>query len=161
MSDFDPEALFQRLHDGDVRYVVIGGWAVNAHGHRRFTGDLDICPDPDPDNLARLASTLAELHAEQLGVGDFDAKEMPGDPTDPDSLAEGGNFRVATDHGIVDVMQWVPGFDDEHAYERLASDAIEATVFGAVVRVSSLENLRVMKRAADRPVDRADLEALG
>ncbi len=161
MSDFNPEALFRRLHDAGVRYVTIGGWAVNAHGHRRFTGDLDICPDPDPDNLARLAAVLTDLHAEQLGAGDFDAKEMPGDPTDPGSLAEGGNFRVTTDHGIVDVMQWVPGIEHDHAYGRLAADAIEASVFGAVVQVSSLENLRVMKRAAGRPIDRADLEALG
>jgi hypothetical protein len=160
VSDFDPAALFRRFHQAGVRYIVIGGWAVNAHGHRRFTGDLDICPDPSPENLHRLASLLADLHAEHLGAGDFEAKEMPGDPTDPDSLAEGGNFRVVTDLGIVDVMQWVPGIEDDHVYERLAADAVEGRVFGAAVKVCSLENLRAMKRAADRPVDRADLEAL-
>jgi hypothetical protein len=144
-----------------VRYVVIGGWAVNAHGHRRFTGDLDICPDPDPDNLQRLADALRALSAEHLGVGDFEAKEMPGDPTDPDSLAEGGNFRVMTDNGLIDVMQWVPGIEEDGAYQRLAADALEGNVFGVPVKVCSLENLRTMKRAADRPVDREDLEALG
>lgn len=161
MSGFDPEALFQNLARADVRYVVIGGWAVNAHGHRRFTGDLDICPDPEPENLSRLAGLLASLHAEHLGAGDFDAAEIPGDPTDPESLAEGGNFRVATDHGVLDVMQWVPGIDADHAYEHLAADALEGTVFGAAVRVCSLDALREMKRAADRAIDREDLEALG
>jgi hypothetical protein len=160
VSEFDPAALFRRLHEAGVRYVVIGGWAVNAHGHRRFTGDLYICPDPGPDNLRRLAALLVELHAEQLGVGDFDANEMPGDPTDPDSLAEGGNFRAVTDHGVVGVMQWVPGIGEDNAYERLAGDAIDGEVFGAPVRVCSLEDLRTMKRAAGRPIDQQDLDAL-
>lgn len=160
MTEFDPEALFRRLGEADVDYVVIGGWAVNAHGHRRYTGDVDICPSPEHENLARLAQALTELNAVQLGGGDFAAEEMPGDPTDPDSLAEGGNFRLVTDHGVLDVMQWVPGIEDEQAYRTLRLDALEAEVFGTTVRVCSLEALRTMKRAADRPIDREDLEAL-
>jgi hypothetical protein len=161
VSDFDPQALFARLAGAGVDFVVIGGWAVNAHGHRRLTADLDICPDPDPSNLRRLASLLAELHADHLGASDFEAGEIPGDPTDPDSLAAGGNFRVMTDHGVLDVMQWVPGLDSDNAYARLAADAIEGTVFGVRVHVCSLEALRAMKRAAGRPIDEQDLDALG
>ncbi len=161
MSELDPKALFGRLADARVEYVVIGGWAVNAHGHRRLTGDLDICPQPDRANLERLARLLVELNAEHLGAGDFEAGEIPGDPTDADSLAEGGNFRVMTDLGVLDVMQWVPGIDADDVYAALAEDAIEGEVFGVRVRVCSLEALRAMKRAADRPVDREDLEALG
>jgi hypothetical protein len=63
VSEFDPAALFERLGQAGVDYVVIRGWAVNAHGHRRLTGDLDICPDPAPANLKRLARLLSELHA--------------------------------------------------------------------------------------------------
>jgi hypothetical protein len=161
VSDFDPEALFARLGAAGVDYVVIGGWAVNAHGHRRLTGDLDICPDPDPKNLGRLARLLADLHAEHLGAGDFQADELPGDATDPDSLAAGGNFRVVTDLGVLDVMQWVPGLGTDDVFAALAADAIEGTVFGVQVRVCSLEALRAMKRAAARPIDEQDLEALG
>lgn len=160
MTDFDPQALFQRLAEAGVEYVVIGGWAVNAHGHRRFTGDLDICPAPDRENLARLAGLLSKLGAEQLGVGDFEVEEMPGNPKDPDSLAEGGNFRVMTELGLLDVMQWVPGIDAAHAYGTLATGAVQGTVFGVPVRVCSLEDLLLMKRAAGRPQDQADLEAL-
>jgi hypothetical protein len=161
VSEFDPRSLFQRLHEAGVAYVVIGGWAVNAHGHRRFTGDLDICPDPRLENLTRLALLMRNLNAQQLGVGDFDEEEMPGDPTDPQSLADGGNFRVVTDHGIVDIMQWVPGLDEDAAYDRLAVGAIDGEVFGTPVRVCSLDDLRVMKRAAGRPIDQEDLDALG
>lgn len=90
MSAFDPEALFRRLAEAKVRYVVIGGWAVNAHGHRRFTGDLDICPDPQPDNLRRLAAVLGDLHAAHLSMADFEAEEIPGDrPTQTGSPKAG------------------------------------------------------------------------
>jgi len=161
VPDFDPRALFERLAAAGVEYVVVGGWAVNAHGHRRLTGDLDICPDPDRANLARLAGLLAELHAEHLGAGDFEADEIPGDPTDPECLASGGNFRVMTDLGVLDVMQWLPGLNEERPYDELAAGAVEGSVFGVRVRVCSIEALRAMKRAADRPIDRADLDALG
>lgn len=161
MTDFDPAALFKRLDEAGVDYVVIGGWAVNAHGHRRLTGDLDICPDPAEENLERLAGLLRVLNAQHLGAGDFEANEIPGDPTDPASLGEGGNFRVMTDLGVLDVMQWVPGIEAEQAFANLREGAIEGQVFGARVAVAGLEDLLAMKRAAGRPVDLEDLEALG
>lgn len=157
---YDPQRLFERLHAAGVRYVIIGGWAVNAHGHRRFTGDVDICPDPALDNLSRLADLLAGLNARQLGVEDFEPHELPGDPSDPASLAEGGNFRTETDDGILDIMQWVSGDDRELGYDQLAGDAIHATVFGTPVAVCSLSALLEMKRAAGRPHDLDDLKAL-
>jgi hypothetical protein len=92
---------------------------------------------------------------------DATSRRRSGDPTDPDSLAAGGNFRVMTDLGVLDVMQWVPGIDADHAFARLAEDAIEGSVFGVRVRVCSLQALRAMKRAAGRPIDEQDLEALG
>ena len=157
---FDPQRIFERLHEAGVRHVIIGGWAVNAHGHRRYTGDVDICPDPALENLVRLAGLLSELNARQLGLDEFDPQEVPGDPTDARSLAAGGNFRTETDIGTLDIMQWVAGADEELGYARLAEDAIHADVFGTPVTICSLPALLEMKRAAGRPQDLADLQAL-
>jgi predicted nucleotidyltransferase len=158
-GSLDPGALLRRLHEAGVRHVVVGGFAVIAHGVLRTTNDLDICPDDAPDNLARLAAVLAELHARHAGAAEFDAGEFPYDPTRPDELAAGGNFRLSTDLGELDVMQWLPGIGED-AYDVLAAEAISADVDGVPVSVCSLEHLRSMKRAADRPQDRADLERL-
>ena len=57
------EPLLRALHAAGVRYIIIGGFAVNAHGVIRPSKDLDIVPDPDPANLARLATLLADLDA--------------------------------------------------------------------------------------------------
>jgi len=53
----------------------------------------------------------------------------------------GGNFRLETSLGVLDVMQWLPGIDAEHAYETLARDALEAHAFGVKLRVCSLTRL--------------------
>ncbi len=132
-----------------------------AHGVQRATKDLDICPDPDPDNLARLASLLEALGARHAEAGDFGQEEFPYDPTDPAQLAEGGNIWLETSLGSLDVMQWISGVSGELAYPELARDAITADVQGVPVTVCSRSHLVAMKRAADRPLDRADLDQLG
>jgi hypothetical protein len=161
-GSLDVGALLRQLHDAEIEHILIGGLAVNAWGVIRSTKDIDICPAPDPDNLGRLAALLRRLGVKQLGVGieGFAEVEMPFDPTRPEDLAEGGNFRLATPLGVLDIMQWVPGIEDESAYATLAADAEVAKAFGIEIRVCSLGALRLMKRAAGRPQDLQDLADL-
>jgi predicted nucleotidyltransferase len=159
-APLDAAALLRRLHDAGVEHVVIGGLAVIAHGVQRFTNDLDICPAPDLANLERLARMLDSADARQLGLGDFDEREFPFDPRRPEELAEGGNFRLVTTEGVLDIMQWIPGISGEQAYGELAADAVEGAAFGVPLKVCSLEHLRTMKRSAGRPQDERDLADL-
>jgi hypothetical protein len=60
--------LLVRLACADVRFVVIGGLALGSWGVVRGTKDCDIVPDPEPDNLDKLAALAAELGGHvQLG----------------------------------------------------------------------------------------------
>jgi hypothetical protein len=158
----DVGGLLRQLHSAGVEHVLIGGLAVNAHGVIRSTKDIDICPSPDPENLARLAELLRRVGVRQLGVGDegFAEHELPFDPTRAEDLAEGGNFRLETSLGVLDIMQWIPGIDADGAYPTLAADARRAVAFGIELQVCSLANLRRMKRAAGRPQDLQDLADL-
>lgn len=61
MREFDLRSLLEALHLGAIRFVVIGGVAVGAHGYVRGTEDLDLVPDPDPENLKQLTKVLIEL----------------------------------------------------------------------------------------------------
>jgi hypothetical protein len=157
----DVGAFFRRLADADIDFVLIGGLAVNAHGVIRSTKDIDIVPSDDRANLKRLADLLTDLNVRRLGVSDaeFAENEMPFDPTRPEDLAQGGNFRLDTSLGILDLMQWVPGIEADHAYERWPP-MLSAQAFGTEIRVCSLRHLRTMKRTAGRPQDLQDLADL-
>jgi hypothetical protein len=161
-APLDPAELLRKLHEAGVEHVLIGGLAVNAHGVIRSTKDVDICPAPDRDNLTRLAGLLRQLGVRQLGVnnGGLSADEMPFDPTRAEDLAQGGNFRLQTPLGVLDIMQWIPGIEADSAYATLAADAHRAAAFGIEIRVCSLPALRAMKRAAGRPQDLQDLAEL-
>jgi hypothetical protein len=158
---FQADELLLALRDAEVRFVVIGGIAVGVHGYVRATKDLDIVPDPRPENLTRLASLLRELDAAHVGVGEFSADEFPYDPTDPAQLAQGANFRLQTRLGPLDVMQWVAGIEEDPAYALLARDAITVQFRGGDVLVCGLDHLRAMKQAAGREQDLQDLRELG
>jgi hypothetical protein len=151
---FAPDELMEALVGTGVRFILIGGLAVGVHGAVRATRDMDIVPDPDPANLTRLAALLRDLEAQQIGV---DTDLLPYRATDPDGLAAGGSFQLATIHGQLDVMQ---ESDVIPAYRTLAEEAVEIDWRGHRIRVCSLRHLREMKRAADRPLDRLDLDAL-
>ena len=158
---FEPDDLLLALSEAQVQFVVIGGVAVGVHGFVRATKDLDIVPDPAPENLARLARLLGEIEAMQVGAGEFSPEEFPYDPTDPMQLAEGANFRLDTNHGALDIMQWVPGIEADPAYPELAPQALEVAFRGTNVKVCGIEHLRTMKRTAAREHDLMDLRELG
>jgi len=151
---FQADELLLALLDAKVRFVVIGGIAVGVHGYVRATKDLDIVPDPEFENLTRLAGLLREIGAEQVGVGDFDADEFPYDPTDAVQLAQGANFRLETRLGPLDIMQWVSGIEDP-AYPALASQAITVPFRGAELLVCGLDHLRAGRLRGQPPVERA------
>jgi hypothetical protein len=155
VSPLDVEGLLAALDAADVRFVVIGGFAVGAHGFPRATKDLDVVPDPAPDNLKRLASVLADLDASVLGMGEFSEEEV----VQPDAagLEMGGNFVLATSRGRLDIMQIV-GPDLE--YSDLEAAAVEDEVFGHQVRFCGFDHLVAMKEAANRPEDLIDLQRL-
>jgi hypothetical protein len=153
VRQFDLHALLKALNDFEVRFIVIGGVAVGAHGYLRSTEDLDLVPDPDPENLARLTEALRGLHSTLPTVG-----ERPFDPaTDAGVIRRGGNVTARTEFGELDVVQRARGVP---SYTQLDEDAVESELLGVPVRICSLARLREMKRVQDRAQDLADLENL-
>lgn len=133
-------------------FVVIGGLAVAVHGFVRATEDVDLVPGPDRGNLDRLVNRLVSLGARLTLAPD----RAPG-PEERAALYRGRNLSVTTPLGEVDVVQRLPGVP---AYAELADRAVTVTAFGVTFRVASRADLVTMKRAGDRPIDRADLAAL-
>jgi len=144
--------LLKRLVEEEVRFVLVGGLAVNAWGYLRGTQDVDVVPDPDPENLEKLDALLRELGGKV---------DVSGRLLGPDAISTflltGDRTFVRTDLGQVDILQGLPQVP---RYEDLQAQAKEIDLDGIPVRVCSLEHLLEMKRASERPRDQEDIEAL-
>ncbi len=147
--------LLATLARHDVDYVVIGGVATQVHGHRRTTMDLDLTPDPAPENLRRLSSALEELEARpsdpELAEGELSS-------ADPDRLAVAAIVPpLNTRHGQVHVLKEPKG---ARSFEQLRESALVVELDGVEIAIVSLDDLIRIKRAAGRPADLDDIAAL-
>jgi hypothetical protein len=147
----------------EVRFVVIGGAAIQSHGRRYVTEDIDLTPDTQEANLQRLADALNELDC-RLVTDPADPSSwvaLPAGYFTPRSLLAASVWNLATRHGLLDLTFAPSGFPG--GYTDLATNAATMPVAGTStpVLVASLDDVYASKRAADRPKDRAYFEASG
>lgn len=144
--------LLEQLVAAEVRFVLVGGLAVNAWGYLRATQDVDIVPDPEPANLERLASLLEGLDGKvEVEGGRLKSSAIR------TFLKAGDRTLVSTEAGHVDVLQGLPQVPP---YSQLDRDGESVDLGGTTVKVCSLDALKAMKAASERARDRDDLEAL-
>ncbi len=137
--------LCRALNQAGAKYVLIGGFAVIAHGATRFTKDIDLLVDDAPDNIARVKRGLSVL-----------ADNAAADVADTD-VQEHVVVRIA-DEVLVDLMGRACGL----SYTDVAVDAERVTVHAVDVPVASPATLIRTKntyREQDK-IDRAFLEEL-
>jgi hypothetical protein len=150
--EFRPQALLQRLTEGEVDFVVVGGIAAVAHGSAAITRDLDITYAPDAVNLERLGRVLVALGARLRGV----TEDVPFVP-DGRTLRHTRVLTLDTPDGWIDLLAQPDG---SPAYEQLRARADRERVAGVTVQIASLEDLIAMKKAAGRPKDLVAVEEL-
>jgi hypothetical protein len=150
MSPFDPERILRVLAHHRVHFVLIGATAARLQGFPRLTADADVTPAADPENLARLAAALNELHAR---VYTDSVPEGLAFACDAQSLGRAKLWNLVTDAGRVDIVFEPSGTE---GYAQLAASAITFEVFGLKVQTASLEDILRSKRASNRPQDRQD-----
>lgn len=155
MSDPPPFALtklLRRLVDGGVDFVVVDGVAVVAQALPRWTKDLDICYASDGANLDALGAVLVAIGATLHGA-DEDLSFIP----DGRTLRRTQILTLTSPEGDIDLLVQPDGCPP---YCELKANADRIDIDGAVVLIAALEDLIAMKRAAGRPQDLIDLEAL-
>jgi hypothetical protein len=144
--------LLQRLTAGGVDYVVIGGVAVAMQGYGRATKDLDITYATDSENLDALGEVLLAAGARLRGI----PEDVPFVP-DGRTLRHTQILTLDTVDGGLDLLV---DPDGAPSYETLRDRSDLIDYEGIQIRIVSLEDLLSMKRAAHRPQDLADVEAL-
>ena len=130
--------------DNDVRFLIVGGYAVAAHGLPRLTGDLDAWIWIGEDNASRVVQALTEFGFGTLGltVDDFNRR---------DSIVQLGY----PPHRI-DILTDIDGVSFDSAWEQ----RFEVEIGGRRVPFIGRDDLIANKRASGRPQDVADVARL-
>lgn len=129
--------------DGQVEFVLIGGWALALHGYARGTDDMDLLVRPTPDNAARVYDALANFGAPVSAHG-----------VSADLFAqEGYGYRMGLKPNLIEILTKVDGIDFDEAVRGAGSFALEGRAVPFIGRAALLKN----KRAAARPKDLADV----
>jgi predicted nucleotidyltransferase len=152
------ELLLTELTEAGVRYVVVGGVAVVLHGYLRATADLDLIIGLDPPNIEAALRTLDRLGFHPRAPVSLRAFA---DPIERRRWIEDKNLQVFS--------LWhskIPGFEIDifvespTPFEELYERAMHAKIGSADVPVAAIDDLIAMKRAAGRPRDVDDIDAL-
>lgn len=140
----DFSEFLRLLNDREVRYLVIGGYAVGYHGYPRATNDLDVWIAIAPDNAARVVEAL-----EDFGFG---SAELTTDLF----LKEDSIIRMGLPPMRIEILTTISGVSFETCYQ----DRVEGIFGGTEVTLISLDDLKRNKRASGRYKDLDDLEHL-
>ena len=144
MFNQDFKEFIQSLNDNQVRYLVVGGYAVALHGYPRYTQDIDIWIELSLENASRMVSAL-----EQFGFGTLGLREQ-------DFLEADTIIQLGYTPRRIDLLTTLTGVDFDQCYMvRIVVD-----MDGVPVNFIDMENLKKNKRATGRAQDTADIENL-
>ena len=156
------EAIVRALNAAEVKYLIVGGLAVNAYGYERLTRDVDLVIGLAPDNIIRAVRALAELgYWMSIPI----TAEQFADPANRELWRKEKNMtvlRLWSDvhrRTPVGVFVYEP-FDFAREY---ASATWEEVIRGMKAPIVQYKTLIAMKKTAGRPqnlADIADLEEL-
>lgn len=140
-------SIWNSFFENKVKYITIGGFAVNIYGYNRSTGDIDIYLEDTIENRINLRKALKSIN-----LGDFEIIEtmqfIPG----------WTDFTLS--FGLrLDIMTTVKGLEDK-SFSSLLDEATIVMIDETPVYFIDYDNLIVAKKAANRPKDLLDIEEL-
>ncbi len=125
-----------------VEYVVVGAYAMAAHGYVRSTGDIDLFVRPSTENSTAVYSALAEFGAPLSGI------------TAEDFRTPGTVYQIGVPPSRIDILTEIDGL----AFEEIGTITVE--VDGLSVPFLDADSLIRNKAASGRAKDKLDIELL-
>lgn len=140
----DFKEFLRLLKEHEVRYLLIGGYAVGYHGYPRTTEDMDIWIAIHPENAAKIVAAL-----KAFGFDDPNLK--------PELFLQIPKIiRMGFPPMRLEITTSISGVEFDECYQARIVDKID----GVEVNLIDLENLKKNKKASGRPKDIADIEKL-
>ena len=144
MLNDDYKEILQCLAGEKVNFLLVGAYALAAHGYLRATMDIDIWVMPSPENAEAVLRALKRFGAP---LRDITAADLQKDDT---------IFQIGIAPRRIDIITGASGLCFEEAFARSSEVLIE----GIKIRIPSRDDLIRNKRASGRTKDMADIEAL-
>jgi hypothetical protein len=144
MLNEDYRDMLQALFDEKVRFLLVGAYALAAHGYPRATMDIDIWVMPAPDNADAVLRALRRFGAPLHNL------------TKADLETDGTVFQIGVAPRRIDIITAASGLRFDQAFARSLSVDLE----GIEVHIPSVADMIRNKRASGRTRDLADAEAL-
>ena len=139
----DFQEFIQALNTNDVKYILVGGYAVILHGYIRSTADMDIWVHKTKVNYSKLKKAL-----KQFGAPCFSQNEFLGD--------EFNVWGIGREPNRIEIMSEVKGLKFDVAFEK--SQTYEQG--NLLIKFIHLNDLIESKKAAGRFKDKNDIEQL-
>lgn len=124
-----------------VEYLLVGAYAMAAHGVPRATGDIDLWIRPTPENASKVLSALKVFGAPLSDV------------TANDFSSPGITYQIGIAPSRIDVLTAIDGVTFDEAW----AERIDTQIAGLSVPVIGRNSLIKNKRASGRPKDLADV----
>ena len=137
--------LLRAFIDRNVRFLIVGAYALAVHGRPRATGDLDVWVDATPENAAKVMSALEQFGAPTAGVSAEDFSRP------------GNVFQMGLPPVRIDVLTELTGLTFSEAWSTRTQAAFGPIMADVIGREAFIRN----KRATGRAKDLGDIEALG
>jgi len=132
--------MLSALCDAKAEFLVVGAFALAAHGYPRATGDIDIWIRRSDDNASRVMAALKQFHAPLLGL------------TKEDLQTSGVVFQIGVVPRRIDILTSISAVEFEDAWQGRKEVDIDGLRFFVIGRESLIRN----KRATGRPKDELD-----
>jgi len=139
--------IWQFFYSNEVKYLVVGGFAVNIYGFNRNTGDLDILIEDSIENRKKIRKSFIDI-----GIGDFESIE------NMQFLPEWTDFTLAFGMRL-DLMTEIKGLENK-SFDELLSVATIVKVGNIPVNFIDSHNLILAKKATNRLKDQLDIAEL-
>jgi hypothetical protein len=136
--------LLRAFVAADVRFLVVGAYALALHGRPRATGDLDVWVEATPDNAARVMKALRAFGAPTADISEADFSR------------EGVTYQIGLPPGRIDILTELTGLTFAEAWPDRLNRAFGEVAVDFIGRVAFLRN----KRATGRPKDLGDIEGM-
>ena len=136
--------LLRAFGDADVRFMIVGAYALAVHGRPRATGDLDIWVDATPQNAPRVMQALAAFGAPLAEIAEADFARP------------GVVYQIGVPPGRIDILTELTGLTFEQAWPDRIQRPFGELEVDFIDRASFMRN----KRATGRLRDLSDIEGM-